>query len=115
MVPSFTKPAVTEARLIVGTMTQWDIYREMLHDIFAEKGLPLRVAYEASNSMGILGLVAAVLGVTIFPECVRQIQPLGADIVEIADCHTRIQTVLAWRKDELQVATRNFLRVCGVE
>ena len=110
-----TLAALREAGLVVGTMAQWDVYRDMLHAIFAKNGLSMAASYEASSSMGIFGLVAAGLGVTIFPECVRRIQPSGVEIVEIADCDTRIQTVLAWRRDDLPVAARNFLRVCGIE
>lgn len=110
-----TLAALNEAGLVIGTMAQWDVYREMLHGVFAEKGLSMAVSYEASSTMGIFGLVAAGLGITIFPKCVRRMQPACVDIVEITDCDARIQTVLAWRRDELSVAARNFLRVCEVD
>lgn len=52
--------------IILNDMTEWDIYRWCLGDMFSSEGLTIRVGLEASNSMALLGLVAAGLGVTIY-------------------------------------------------
>ena len=105
---------LARAPLVMGTMAQWDFYRQMLDAIFAERGLTVNVAFEASSTMGMLGLVSFGLGLTIFPESIRRLRPMGVEIVDITDCTTPIQTVLAWRKSGLSVTARNFLKVCGV-
>ena len=100
--------------VVMGTMAQWDFYRHMLDGIFASRGLSANVAFEASSSMGMLGLVASGLGSAIFPECVRRLQPIGIEIVEITDLDGPIQTVLAWRRAGLSITARNFVRICGL-
>jgi len=105
---------LARAPLVMGTMAEWDFYRQMLDAIFAERGLAVNVAFEASSSMGMLGLVSFGLGLTIFPEGVRRLRPVGVEFVDITDHAAPIQTVLAWRKTGLSVTARNFLKVCGV-
>jgi DNA-binding transcriptional LysR family regulator len=99
--------------LVMGTLAEWDFYRQMLDALFDARGLSMRVAFEASSSMGMLGLVAGGLGATIFPGCIRRLRPEGVAILEIVDCETPMPTVLAWRRTGLSVTARNFLRVCG--
>ncbi len=100
--------------LVLGTTAQWDFYRQMLDEIFAERNLSMRVEFEASTTTGILGLVAAGLAATIFPESGRLLRSSGIRAVPIEDCDRPIQTVLAWRKTGLSTTARNFLRICGV-
>jgi DNA-binding transcriptional LysR family regulator len=116
--PAVARGGVTVAELsrlplVLGTSAQWDFYRKLLHTIFESRGLKMNVAFEASSSMGMLGLVAGGLGSTIFPGSIRHMQPTGIEVVEIKDCTVSMQTILAWRKTGLSVTTRNFLRVCG--
>ena len=100
--------------LVMGTMAQWDFYRKILQTLFDERGLKLHAAYEASSTMGILGLVAAGLGPTLYPAGIGRLQPQGTCVIPIVDCDTQMQTVLAWRRDDRSAATRNFIQVCGV-
>ncbi len=100
--------------LVLGTMGQWDFYRRMLDEIFAQRGLTMRVEFEASTTTGILGLVAAGLAATIYPESGRMLRPSGIRAVPIADCDRPVETVLAWRRTGLSTTARNFLRICGV-
>ena len=99
--------------LVMGTMAQWDYYRGLLQDLFDARRLNLEVAFEASSTMGILGLVAAGLGATIYPAGIRRLQPEGITIIDIEDCDMLVQTVVAWRRGDVSAATRNFLGVCG--
>jgi DNA-binding transcriptional LysR family regulator len=100
--------------LVMGTMAQWDFYRQILQTLFDERGLVLDAAYEASSTMGILGLVAAGLGPTLYPAGIGRLQPQGTRVIPVADCDRMVQTVLAWRRDDISAATRNFIRICGV-
>jgi DNA-binding transcriptional LysR family regulator len=100
--------------LVMGTMAQWDFYRQILQTLFDDRGLVLNAAYEASSTMGILGLVAAGLGPTLYPAGIGRLQPQGTRVTPIADCDTPVQTVLAWRRDDRSTATGNFIRMCGV-
>lgn len=108
-----TLEEVSRTPLVLGTMEQWDFYRQVLQAQFQARRLPMDVAFEASSTMGILGLVAAGLGVTVFPEGIRRLRPVGIEAAEIVDAGTPVQTVLAWRRDGVSTATRNFLAICG--
>jgi DNA-binding transcriptional LysR family regulator len=101
--------------LIMGTLAQWDFYRQSLNSIFLSRGLSMNVAFEASSTMGMLGLVAAGLGSTIFPSGVRRLHPADLEVVDIADCDIPIQTVLVWRKSGLSITARNFVKICGIQ
>ena len=59
-------------KLILGSHDQWDFFRLLVGDLFSAAGLTMRVAYEPSNTLGILGLVAAGLGVSLYAESISQ-------------------------------------------
>lgn len=54
-----------DADLILGDMTEWGEFRWRLAELFHSLGIPLRVRLEASNTLALIGLVAAGLGLTI--------------------------------------------------
>ncbi len=93
--------------LVMGTMAQWDYCRGLLQDLFEARRLSLKVAFEASSTMGtlsILGLVAAGLGATIYPAGIRRLQPDGIIIIDIEDCDILVQTVVAWQRGDVSAA-----------
>jgi DNA-binding transcriptional LysR family regulator len=83
--------------LVLGNAAEWDFYRALLGGLFASRGLPLAPGLEPSSTMGILGLVAGGLGVTLLPAGIRALRPQGLVIREILDCEMSIRTVLVWR------------------
>ena len=72
-------------KLILGSHDQWDFFRMLIGDLFSAEGLATDVAYEPSNSLGIMGLVAHGLGVSIYAESIRRFQPQGMVFRPIAD------------------------------
>lgn len=113
-----TRPEVTLTELascdfILGSLDWWDMFRRIVDDVFITAGHKLRITYEPSNTLGILGLVANGLGVTVFAESLRRFQPLGVMFKPIADCDTRICTVLCWNRANQSPALRNFVKVAA--
>jgi DNA-binding transcriptional LysR family regulator len=104
---------LAECNFVLGSHEQWDFFRRLVEDIFSAEGLAVRVAYEPSNTLGILGLVASGLGVSIFAESLRRFQPLGVMFKPIAGCDARIQTILCWNRANQSPALRNFVKVAG--
>ncbi len=102
---------VAAAPLILGDTADWDFFRAQLSGLFASHGLPLRPVLEPSNSLGILGLVSAGLGVTLYPEGVRRLRLQDVVIRPIADCDMRIRTLLVWREDAAPVVG-HFVTSC---
>jgi DNA-binding transcriptional LysR family regulator len=103
---------LAECEVILGDKLQWDFYRALVADIFGAKGLTLRTTLEASSTLGILGLVAAGLGVSLYPECLRRFQLQDVATREIEDCEERIETILAWRRDRADSAIARFVDCC---
>jgi DNA-binding transcriptional LysR family regulator len=99
-------------RFVLGTMQEWDFYRWRLNDIFAGLGLAVSPAFEASNALGLLGLVAAGLGVSIFPEGIAQLRDRGVAARPIADCAETIDTMLVWSRAHTPPHLVNFIATC---
>ncbi|MGH7117538.1 MAG: LysR family transcriptional regulator [Acetobacteraceae bacterium] len=106
---------VAACDLILGDLVQWDFYREIIAEMFLAKGLALGAALEASSTLGILGLVAAGLGVSVYPEGVRRFRPAGVAMMEIEDCERLIETTLVWRRDRSDRALARFVACCKNE
>lgn len=99
---------------VLGTMQEWDFYRWRLNDIFAALGLAIGPAFEASNALGILGLVAAGLGVSVFPEGVARLRDGGIVAKPIADCDDTIDTMLVWSRAHMPAHLANFIATCRI-
>jgi LysR family transcriptional regulator, benzoate and cis,cis-muconate-responsive activator of ben and cat genes len=96
-------------KLILGSHDQWDFFRMLVGDLFSAAGLELDIAYEPSNSLGIIGLVANGLGVSIFADSIARFRPQGVVFRPIADCATQLQIILCWNRANQSPALRNFV------
>lgn len=75
------------------------VFRYHFFSICRRAGFSPTIAQEASTSDGIIGLVAANTSVSIYPECIRNIQRSGLCIRPLADKDTAIDMVACWRAD----------------
>lgn len=107
--PAVTLAELAAQRLILGSHDQWDFFRMLVGDLFSAAGLSMRVAYEPSNTLGILGLVAAGLGVSLYAESISRLRAEGVVIRPITDCATRLETILCWNRANQSPALRNFV------
>jgi DNA-binding transcriptional LysR family regulator len=103
---------LAEAGLILGEAAEWDAFRALLAGAFAARGLALRPALEPSTAPGILGLVAAGLGVSIYPRGTPMLGMAGIAVRAIADPPPPIATVLAWHGTPGPAAAR-FIAACA--
>jgi DNA-binding transcriptional LysR family regulator len=108
--PHVTLAELAECRMVLGGHDQWDFFRRLLDEIFHSSGLTLNVAYEPSNTMGILGLVGSGLGVSIYAEGLRRLQPQRVMFKPIIDCSTEIETLLCWNRAHQPPALRNLVK-----
>lgn len=111
-----TRPAVTLADLaryplVLGSAAEWDFFRQFVLDTFAQAGEQVTIKYEASNAMGILGLVSAGLGVSVYSQAIARFQPRTIMTKTISDCPARVQTLLAWNRAYKNPALMNFVAV----
>jgi DNA-binding transcriptional LysR family regulator len=99
---------------VLGAREFWGPYREQIDLLCQEAGFTPDVVQEAYNSDGIFGLVAAGLGVTLYTESARHLQPRGA-VVRPLNLPMRIETFAAWRADVPSPARDAFVRTIAEE
>jgi DNA-binding transcriptional LysR family regulator len=97
--------------LILGDMAEWGEFRWRLTDLFHSNGIPLRVHMEASNTLALIGLVAAGLGVTIYPESLIGFLGRNVEVRPIQHPDFCSETVLVWKRTNRSVPTRRFIDV----
>ena len=96
--PALTLAELAAAPMILGHPASWDFFRARLDEIFALGGQRPKVAFEAPDLTGILGLVRAGLGVTVLPGGLRPFCPQGVAMRPLTDPEARIATLAAWRR-----------------
>jgi LysR family transcriptional regulator, benzoate and cis,cis-muconate-responsive activator of ben and cat genes len=111
-----TRPAVTLADLarypmVLGSIAEWDFFRQFVLDTFAQAGHQVQVKYEASTAMGILGLVSEGLGVSVYSQSIARFQPRSIMTKPISDCAAQVQTLLVWNRAYKNPALMNFVAV----
>ncbi|WP_371228053.1 LysR family transcriptional regulator [Roseovarius sp. 2305UL8-3] len=109
--PSVTLAEIANYPMVLGNMAEWDFFRLFVNDMFSRDGHSISVRYEASNALGILGLVSAGLGVSIYSQGIARFQPRTIMTKPISDCDARISTLLAWNRAYKTPALTNFVAV----
>ncbi|MBS3650475.1 LysR family transcriptional regulator [Pseudaminobacter sp. 19-2017] len=107
---SLTIDDLAREELVMGTNAEWPTLRRIVVDAFQKAGQVLTVAQEASSLTGILGLVTAGVGITIFtgmPRFCGEHAIVPKPIV--TDPPVIVETHLAWRRASLSGAMRRFI------
>lgn len=104
------RPAdLAEHDLIFGDMIEWESYRWRINDLFNREGVELHIKLEASNTLALLGLVAAGLGVTVYPACLIGYLGHNVELRPIMHPDFEIQTILAWPRNNHSEILRKFI------
>lgn len=111
-----TRPYVTLADLarypmVLGSIAEWDFFRQFVLDCFAQAGQQVQIKYEASNALGIMGLVSEGLGVSVYADSITRFQPRTIMTKPISDCPAKVQTILVWNRAYKNPALMNFVAV----
>lgn len=109
--PSVTLEDLARYPMVLGNTAEWDFFRLMVSDMFSGNGHDLKISYEASNALGILGLVSSGLGVSIYAQSITRFQPRTIMTKPISDCEARISTLLTWNRAYKTPALNNFIAV----
>jgi DNA-binding transcriptional LysR family regulator len=109
--PDVTLADIAKYPLVLGSTAEWDFFRQLVLDEFAQAGQHVQVKYEASNAMGILGLVSAGLGVSVYAQAIARFQPRTIMTKSISDSRSPVETVLAWNRAYKNPALMNFVSV----
>lgn len=114
--PLLLRPHVTPADLagheiILGDMREWEEYRWRLNDMFSAEGIALNVTLEASNTLALIGLVAAGLGVTIYPESLIGFLGRNVEVRQIMHSAFRSRTILVWKRLNRESQVQAFVQI----
>lgn len=100
--------------LILGDLSQWAAFRRQLEAMFTSSGLALRISMEASSTLGLLGLVAAGVGITIWPSGITNLLSGRLMSRPIADPAFESQTVLVWKRLNRSASLRKFVAAAEI-
>ncbi|WP_035724438.1 LysR family transcriptional regulator [Fodinicurvata fenggangensis] len=100
-----------DEKLVLGDMEEWGEYRWKLEDVFSQHGMRLSPALEATNTLALIGLVAAGLGITIYPESLLNFLGRRVEARPVVHPDFRSKTVLVWKRSNRSRAVLNFVEV----
>lgn len=109
--PFVTPAALADQELILGDTHEWDEYRWRLNSLFSAEGISLNVTLEASNTLALIGLVAAGLGVTIYPESLLGFLGRNVETRQIMHPQFRSRTMLVWKRSNRARQVLDFVAV----
>lgn len=89
---------LVDQAVIMGDMGEWETYRWQLNELFAAEGVELKITFEATNTLALLGLVSAGLGVTVYPRSALAHTDRAIDCRPIAAPRFTVETILAWKR-----------------
>ncbi|MDR7300421.1 LysR family transcriptional regulator [Haloactinomyces albus] len=87
------------------------VYREIVVNACVRAGFRPRIAQEVYDPYLILSFVAAGVGVSLAPECLRSIMPAGAVFVPLVGTPPVLRTGIAWNPEHSSEALRAILAV----
>lgn len=97
-------------RLVLGTDAEWPTFRRILVEMFQKEGHVLHVDQEATSLLGILGLVTAGMGITIFTGLPRF---CGREAIVARPIRTVspviVETHVAWKRAKNSRTIENFV------
>ncbi|WP_161958908.1 LysR family transcriptional regulator [Ferruginivarius sediminum] len=100
---------LADERFIFGPMSVWRPYRVMIEQLCLDAGFRPEVVEEPFNSDAIFGLVAANVGITIYPARARRLYPRGLTVRPIADVTQEVTTIAAWHKRNTSKILKSFV------
>ncbi len=94
--------------IVHGASNEWQHFHSHLIPMCRRAGFELRIAQEAYNTAGILGLVACGMGVTLLTGSVRNALIPGLTVLELEDVDEELQTMAIWRADAANASQSFF-------
>lgn len=109
--PSITPADLADQNIILGDMREWEEYRWRLNEMFSGEGVDLNISIEASNTLALLGLVAAGLGLTIYPESLIGFLGRNVEVRPIMNPNFRSKTIIVWKRANTASQLQAFVQI----
>lgn len=98
---------------VMGATENWAAFRSIMFAQCRSHGFFPNIVMEASNTEGIMGLIVAGVGVTIYSSCVANMPRAGVEVRPISNISSRLPVTTVWdrsNKSKVLVTFLNFLR-----
>lgn len=92
-----------------GTKKEWEMFYSHFLPLCHRNGFTPRIIQEGTTSIGIMGLVAAGVGITVLTESVCNSLPPGTNMIPISDSGAPIQMVAVWKTEKMDITKRRFV------
>ncbi len=103
--------ALANEPFVLGSLDSWRHFAPQIFSFCRAAGFVPRVVREGFNSDSIFGLVAAKMGVTIYPDCDLNRHRRDLVIRPLKDLDARLSTEVAWSTNTPDPAVQQFIEV----
>lgn len=93
---------------VVGTESAFSSFRTRMFSLCHGAGFFPQIVQQASNTSGVLGMVAAGVGVSIFGGSARNLHRTGVVVLPLVDAQETIPTFAAWSADHPSPVLHRF-------
>ncbi|RWK94393.1 LysR family transcriptional regulator [Mesorhizobium sp.] len=100
---------LADESFIFGSRPGWNTYRRFIETLFDDIQFVPRITQEVYGSIGIFGLVASGLGVSIYPDCRVPIQYQNLAVRPLVDVERQVETTAVWYPKTLTRAASHFV------
>lgn len=106
--PEITLADLADEDFVFGVPRLWRFFLRHVERVFDDAGIEPHIVERGFNSEGLFGLVAGQMGITLYPDCVRNYHRRGLVLREVKGLTARIPTVATWRESGETAALSNF-------
>lgn len=105
--------ALADEQFIMGRRDTWIAFHQLIGGYCRDAGFNMNIIQEALNSDGIIGLVGAGLGVTLYVDSDWLHTTRGIHIARLEQAGPRVETLLSWSRSGLSRhhTLQNFLGI----
>lgn len=100
---------LAEENFVHGAFKEWEVFLSHLLPLCHRNGFKPHIVQEGLTSIGIIGLVAAGVGITVLTESIGNSLPIGVTLIPIEDANDPIQTVAVWKSENIDKTKRRFV------
>ena len=104
-----------EEELVLGEPSAWHYFLQHIDDVFTSKNAKPNIVHRAFSGEGVLGMVSAKRGITLYPDCIQNFYRKGLVLREIDDLDTLIPTYAVWHAEANYYLLENFLQTVNTD
>ena len=104
-----------EEELVLGEPSAWHYFLQHIDDVFTSNHAKPNIVHRAFSGEGVLGMVSAKRGITLYPDCIQNFYRKGLVLREIDDLDTLVPTYAVWHAEANSYLLENFLQTVNAD